>query len=159
MVVSRIRQVQVEDLLGREPVKVNIGAMAGYLSERTVLVTGAGGSIGSELCRQIAQFNPSRLILLGHGENSIYEIHRELATDFGGLELVPVIADVKDDPAISTIFDYYRPRVVFHAAAHKHVPLMEDNPAEAVKNNVLGTEMWPGRPALSGGDLHLDLHR
>ncbi len=137
--VSRIRQVQVEDLLGREPVKVNLTAMAGYLSERAVLVTGAGGSIGSELCRQIAHFNPSQLILLGHGENSIYEIHRELVTDFGGLELVPVIADIRDDAAISAIFDHYRPRVVFHAAAHKHVPLMEDNPAEAVKNNILGT--------------------
>ncbi len=139
VVVSRIRQVQVEDLLGREPVKVNLNSMAGYLSERTVLVTGAGGSIGSELCRQIARFAPARLVLLGHGENSIYDIHQELLANFTGLDLVPVIVDIKDEPAINSVFSCYRPRVVFHAAAHKHVPLMEDNPAEAVKNNILGT--------------------
>ncbi|HHX88041.1 MAG TPA: polysaccharide biosynthesis protein, partial [Firmicutes bacterium] len=139
VVVSQIRQVQVEDLLGREPVKVDLNSMSGYLSERVVLVTGAGGSIGSELCRQIARFTPKKLVLLGHGENSIYEIHQELLADFNGLELVPVIVDIKDDPAISSVFKRYRPQVVFHAAAHKHVPLMEDNPAEAVKNNILGT--------------------
>lgn len=139
VVVSQIRQVQVEDLLGREPVKVDLNSMSGYLSGRTILVTGAGGSIGSELCRQIARFAPNKLVLLGHGENSIYEIHQELLADFNGLELVPVIVDIKDDPAINPVFKHYRPQVVFHAAAHKHVPLMEDNPAEAIKNNILGT--------------------
>ncbi len=139
VVVSQIRRVQVEDLLGREPVKVNLSSMSGYLSGRTVLVTGAGGSIGSELSRQIARFGPERLILLGHGENSIYEIYQELRADFNGLKLAPVIADVRDYPAMEAAFECFRPRVVFHAAAHKHVPLMEDNPAEAVKNNILGT--------------------
>ncbi len=137
--VSRIRRVQVEDLLGREPVKVNLGSIADYLEGRTVLVSGAGGSIGSELCRQILQFAPKRLVLLGHGENSIYEIHRELQDYYSGLEIRPVIADIKDEQAMDAVFRKFCPGVVFHAAAHKHVPLMEDNPAEAVKNNILGT--------------------
>ncbi len=137
--VNQLREVQVEDMLGREPVELDLASMAGYLSGRIVLVTGAGGSIGSELCRQIARFEPSKLILLGHGENSIYEIRQELDLDMPAFELVSVIADVKDDVSILKIFQQYRPQVVFHAAAHKHVPLMEDNPAEAVKNNILGT--------------------
>ncbi len=137
--VSQIRRVQVEDLLGREPVKVNLNSIAGYLEGRTVLVTGAGGSIGSELCRQVLQFDPRRLVLLGHGENSIYEIHQELQEYYSGLEILPVIADIKDEKAMDDIFRSLCPQVVFHAAAHKHVPLMEDNPAEAVKNNILGT--------------------
>ncbi|MBP2017882.1 FlaA1/EpsC-like NDP-sugar epimerase [Symbiobacterium terraclitae] len=137
--VSQIRDVQIEDLLGREEVSVDLEAIAAYLSGETVLVTGAGGSIGSELCRQIAQFGPRRLVLLGHGENSIYDIHLELREKYPDLDLVPVIADVKDKARIDTVFDEFRPGVVFHAAAHKHVPLMEMNPTEAIKNNVFGT--------------------
>jgi FlaA1/EpsC-like NDP-sugar epimerase len=104
-----------------------------------VLVTGAGGSIGSELCRQIAHYAPHQLILLGHGENSIFEIHNELAARFPALLLSPVIADIRDSRRIATLFDCFTPEVVFHAAAHKHVPLMEQNPVEAVTNNVFGT--------------------
>ncbi|MDQ0285888.1 FlaA1/EpsC-like NDP-sugar epimerase [Desulfofundulus luciae] len=137
--VSQIRNVEVEDLLGREPVKVNLEEIAGYLEDRIVLVTGAGGSIGSELCRQIAQFNPRKLILLGHGENSIFEIHRELSQGYPELELAPAIVDVRDAASVNRLFVVHRPHVVFHAAAHKHVPLMEENAFEALKNNVWGT--------------------
>ncbi len=137
--VSQIREVRIEDILGREPVEVDLESIAGYLTGRTVLVTGAGGSIGSELCRQVAQFQPKALILLGHGENSIYQIHKELSGTYPELELKPVIVDVRDKVAVSRLFQLYKPGVVFHAAAHKHVPLMEYNAAEAVKNNVLGT--------------------
>lgn len=139
--VSQIRRLQVEDLLGREPVKVDLESMAGYLSGRVVLVTGAGGSIGSELCRQVLRFSPERLLMLGHGENSIYEIFQELSSAgvSGASVLAPLIADIKDEAAMAAIFEQYRPQVVFHAAAHKHVPLMEENPLEAVKNNISGT--------------------
>ena len=139
MELGPIRRVQVEDLLGREPVEVDLEAMAGYLASRNVLVTGAGGSIGSERCRQVARFSPERLILLGQGANSIYEIYQELRIDYSELELVPLIVDIKDYPALEAAFKSYRPQVVFHAAAHKHVPLMEANPAEAVKHNIVGT--------------------
>jgi FlaA1/EpsC-like NDP-sugar epimerase len=131
--------VEVEDLLGREPVKVNLEEMAGYLAGRVALVTGAGGSIGSELCRQIARFGPKKLVLLGHGENSIYNIHQELSARYPELDLVPAIVDVRDAPAVRRVFKVHQPGAVFHAAAHKHVPLMEENALEAVKNNVLGT--------------------
>lgn len=137
--VDPIREVQIEDILGREPVKVDLQAIAGYLSGEVVLITGAGGSIGSELCRQVASFQPKLLVLLGRGENSIYEIQYELSSSFPGVKLAQVIADVRDYAAIDHTFRKYRPTVVFHAAAHKHVPLMEVNPAEAVKNNVVGT--------------------
>ena len=137
--VSQIRDVQIEDILGRAEVKVDMEAIASYLAGETVLVTGAGGSIGSELCRQVARFGASRLVLLGHGENSIYEINLELREQFPGLELCPVIADVQDEARIKRIFEQFRPGVVFHAAAHKHVPLMEQNPEEAIKNNIFGT--------------------
>jgi FlaA1/EpsC-like NDP-sugar epimerase len=113
--------------------------MAGYLAGRTVLVTGAGGSIGAELCRQVARFGPRKLVLLGHGENSICDIHQELKDSYGELEPAPVVADIKDLAAIEGVFAKHCPQVVFHAAAHKHVPLMEENPVEAVKNNILGT--------------------
>ncbi|WXJ81344.1 UDP-N-acetyl-alpha-D-glucosamine C6 dehydratase [Moorella humiferrea] len=139
--VDPIREVRIEDILGREPVQVDLAAMAGYLAGETVLVTGAGGSIGSELCRQVAGFGPRLLILLGHGENSIYEIHQELSRSFPDIELVQAIVDVKDEAAVDQLFRQYKPAVVFHAAAHKHVPLMEMNPAEAIKNNVLGTRV------------------
>lgn len=135
-----IRDVEVEDLLGREPVELELELIADYVHEKIVLVTGAGGSIGSELCRQIAPFLPSKLLLLGHGENSIYQIDKELAISFPELTRVTIIADVQDRTRMEQIFEQYRPNVVFHAAAHKHVPLMELNPGEAVKNNVFGTK-------------------
>ena len=149
--VNQIRELQVEDLLDREPVKVDLDSMAGYLSGRTVLVTGAGGSIGSELCRQIARFKPRCLILLDHCENAIYEIHRELGEQNPECELVPVVADIRDKQAMDNLFAGLRPQVVFHAAAHKHVPLMEDNPAAALKNNVLGT--WNVARAAHDGQI------
>lgn len=138
--VQHIRQVEVEDLLGREPVKLDMEGIARYVTDKTILVTGAGGSIGSELCRQIARFQPKKLLLLGHGENSIYAIESELKTNFPQLTLAPVIADVQDRQRVDEVFAKYRPEIVFHAAAHKHVPLMEANPGEAVKNNILGTK-------------------
>lgn len=137
--VSQVREVRVEDILGREPVEVDLDSIAGYLAGKTILVTGAGGSIGTELCRQAAKFKPRQLILLGHGENSIYDICQELKLSFRDLEIIPVICDVKDGVTINALFQKYRPEVVFHAAAHKHVPLMEQYPWEAVKNNILGT--------------------
>lgn len=137
--VSQIRDVQIEDVLGREEVKVDLEAIAAYLAGETVLVTGAGGSIGSELCRQVARFGPKQLILLGHGENSIYEIDLELRGKYPAIDIRPIIADIQDEARIRRVFEQYRPGVVFHAAAHKHVPLMEHNPEEAIKNNVFGT--------------------
>lgn len=138
--VNAIRDVSIADLLGREPVELDISGIKGEIEGRTVLVTGAGGSIGSEICRQIIQFNPTTLLLLGHGENSIYLIERELRALQTSINLVPVIADVQDRMRLEDIFAQHRPDVVFHAAAHKHVPLMEANPYESVKNNVYGTK-------------------
>ncbi|MFY9123589.1 MAG: nucleoside-diphosphate sugar epimerase/dehydratase [Limnochordia bacterium] len=135
--VSKIREVQIEDLLGRDPVKVNIAGMSAYLSGRKVLVTGAGGSIGSELCRQIAKLKPEVLLLVDHGENNLYEIEMELKA--ARVPLVALVKDIKDGRAVRDVFQRYKPDVVFHAAAHKHVPLMEHNPEEAIKNNVYGT--------------------
>ena len=137
--IQQIRDVQVEDLLGRDPVHTDLQGIANYVEGKTVLVTGAGGSIGSELCRQIAKFKPKQLLLLGHGENSIYTIEMELRQNYPSLRLEPIIADVQDRDRIEQVFEIHRPQVVFHAAAHKHVPLMERNPAEAIKNNVFGT--------------------
>lgn len=138
--VQQLRNVQVEDLLGREPVKLGIEEIAGYLKGKRVLVTGAGGSIGSELCRQIAKMSPSSLTLLGKGENSIYEIHSELKEKYKKISIEPIIADVRDKERIHAIFAEVKPQVVFHAAAHKHVPLMESQPIEAVRNNIFGTK-------------------
>jgi len=137
--VNMIRDVSVEDLLGREPVQLDIEDISGYLLNQVVLVTGAGGSIGSELCRQIIRFSPEKLLLLGRGENSIYEIELELRKNYPEVHIEPIIADVQDKRRLVDIFKKYSPQVVFHAAAHKHVPLMEANPLEAVKNNILGT--------------------
>ena len=137
--VSNLRPVQLEDLLRREPVRVDLEEIAAYLSEMTVLVTGAGGSIGSELCRQVAAVGPKKLVLLDHCENSIHSIWLELTEKFPGVPLALEIADVRDKPRVESLFHTHRPAVVFHAAAHKHVPLMELHPAEAVKTNVFGT--------------------
>jgi len=137
--VNRLREVDITDLLRREPVRVNDEAVGAALEGRRVLVTGAGGSIGRELCRQIARRNPSKLILLGHGENSIFETLLELNQDYPALPLLPVIADIRNLERLAQIFKQHMPQVVFHAAAHKHVPLMEANIVEAVTNNVIGT--------------------
>ena len=139
--VSKLRDVQIEDLLGREPIKLDDTAVSKYIKDKTVLITGAGGSIGSEICRQVARMQPKKMLLLGKGENSIYEINQELQGSFPEIKKVPIIADVRDRERIKGIMDYFKPQVVFHAAAHKHVPLMEYQPIEAVKNNVLGTKV------------------
>jgi len=136
---ASIRDIRIEDLLRRAPVETDLSAVQTIVTGRCVLVTGAGGSIGSELCRQIAQLGPARLILLGHGENSIFDIQHELLGRFPALALTAVIADIRDQPRITHLFAQHTPDVVFHAAAHKHVPLMEDNVVEAVTNNVAGT--------------------
>ncbi|ACB86060.1 polysaccharide biosynthesis protein [Natranaerobius thermophilus] len=138
--INHLREVEIEDLLKRDPIELDINQIAGYLTNKVVLVTGAGGSIGSELVRQIANFNPQTILLLGHGENSIFEIYREMVEKFPKNRLVPIIADVKDREKIFQIAKDYEPDVVFHAAAHKHVPLMEQNPEEAIKNNIYGTK-------------------
>lgn len=137
--VQRFRPVNVTDLLARPPVQTDCSEVAALMAGHCVLVTGAGGSIGSELCRQIARCEPSTLVLLGHGENSIYRIHNELRERFPDLALHPVIADVRDAGRVDQVFAEYRPEIIFHTAAHKHVPLMEVNPLEAVTNNVGGT--------------------
>lgn len=137
--VSKLRNVQIEDLLGRDPVQVNIDEIIGYVKGKTVLVTGGGGSIGSELCRQIAAHEPARLLILDIYENSAYEIQQELKGKYPELELVVLIASVRNTARLDKIFSEYRPDIVYHAAAHKHVPLMEDSPNEAIKNNVFGT--------------------
>jgi FlaA1/EpsC-like NDP-sugar epimerase len=137
---GQIRPVQVEDLLGREPVEVDLHAVASYLVDATVLVTGAGGSIGSELCRQIARIGCKRLILVERGETALFEIERELVAERGFAPSVPVLADVADRERMRRVFERYRPAVVFHAAAYKHVPLMEANPLESVRNNTLATK-------------------
>lgn len=139
--VSKLRDVEIEDLLGRDPVKLDNTAVSAYIKDKVVLITGAGGSIGSEICRQVAKMQPKKMLLLGKGENSIYEIHQELLNSYPELKKVPIIADVRDRERINGIMDYFKPQVVFHAAAHKHVPLMEYQPIEAVKNNVLGTKV------------------
>ncbi|RAS82299.1 hypothetical protein A3864_01975 [Priestia endophytica] len=139
--VNQFRDVQVEDLLGRDPVELDINSISKKIKGRTILVTGAGGSIGSEICRQVCKFEPKKLLLLGHGENSIYAIDMELRNKHGQeFEIIPVIADIQDRERIMQVMQDHCPDVVYHAAAHKHVPLMEYNPKEAVKNNVIGTK-------------------
>ncbi len=137
--VSQLRDVQIEDLLGREPVNLNIEEICGYIQNETVLVTGGGGSIGSELCRQIARFNPRKLLILDIYENNAYDLQQELLMTHPELDHEVIIASVRDRARLEQIFEQYRPSAVFHAAAHKHVPLMEHNPSEAIKNNVFGT--------------------
>ena len=137
--VTDIKDVSIDDLLGREQVKVNLDEIMGYIEGKTVLVTGGGGSIGSELCRQIASHNPRELIILDIYENNAYDIQQELVRKLPNIKLSTLIASVRDKVKIDYIFEKYKPQIVFHAAAHKHVPLMEDSPNEAVKNNVGGT--------------------
>ncbi|MBK1407223.1 polysaccharide biosynthesis protein [Staphylococcus hominis] len=138
--VNQLKKVEVEDLLGRDPIELDMTSISKELTHKTILVTGAGGSIGSEICRQICKFTPNRIILLGHGENSIYHIHQELTGLYKEeIEVIPIIADIQDKKRMKDVIQTYKPYVVYHAAAHKHVPLMEYNPQEAIKNNVLGT--------------------
>lgn len=139
-ILTQVRDVQVEDLLGREPIKVNLDEITGYLTNKTVLVTGGGGSIGSELCRQIAGAKPRKLIIFDIYENNAYEIEQELKRKYqNDLDLLVLIGSVRDKVKVEDLFSKYRPDIVFHAAAHKHVPLMETSPNEAIKNNVFGT--------------------
>ncbi len=138
--VSALREVRIEDLLKRAPIETDVGGVRALVEGQTVLVTGAGGSIGSELCRQLASLRPARIVLLGRGENSIFEIQQELRTGFPTLKTVPVVLDVRDRDAMADVVITYQPAVIFHAAAHKHVPLMEENVLEALRNNVLGTQ-------------------
>lgn len=137
--VSKLRKVEIEDLLGREPIRLQMDSIMGYVSGKTVLITGGGGSIGSELCRQIAANQPKRLIIVDIYENNAYDIQQELKRDYPKLDLIVLIASVRNTHRINAIFETYRPEIVYHAAAHKHVPLMEDSPNEAIKNNVFGT--------------------
>lgn len=136
--ISQIRDVEVEDLLGRDPVKVDLESMSDYVKDHVVLVTGAGGSIGSELCRQLVKFSPKTLLLLDVCENNVYDIEMTLK-NMTTVPVVPLVKDVKDSAGINQVFSKYKPTVIFHAAAHKHVPLMEANPEEAIKNNCMGT--------------------
>ena len=137
--VSRLREVDITDLLRREPAQIDNRQIGAFLGNRRVLITGAGGSIGLELCRQVARWGPSALIILGHGENSIFETLLEMEENFPSLPIHPVIADIRDLDRLTVVFDQLRPQVIFHTAAHKHVPLMEANIEEAITNNVLGT--------------------
>lgn len=139
--VNQLKKVDVEDLLGREPVELDMALISKELSHKTILVTGAGGSIGSEICRQVCKFEPSKIILLGHGENSVYLINQELTNLYNNkIEIIPLIADVQNKVRLQEVMLKYKPYVVYHAAAHKHVPLMEANPFEAMRNNILGTK-------------------
>jgi FlaA1/EpsC-like NDP-sugar epimerase len=139
--IYQVREVQVEDLLKRDPIELDLSAITEEFEGRTILITGAGGSIGGELCRQLTPFKPNKLLLLGHGENSIFEIYNELARKFPDVSAVPVVGDVKDARKIGKIFEKHKPSIVFHAAAHKHIGLMESNIEEAIKNNVTGTRV------------------
>ena len=140
--VSQLKDVEIEDLLGREPVELDNHAIKKDISDKTIMVTGAGGSIGSELCRQLMKFKPEKLILVGHGEYSIYRIDMELkeVCKEMGISIIPIIGDIRDKNRMFEIVEMYQPSIIYHAAAHKHVPLMEFNPHEAVKNNILGTK-------------------
>ncbi len=139
--LSRARNVAIEDLLRRDPVTLDSDAIGGSIEGRSLLVTGAGGSIGSELCRQVAKFQPSKLVLVEQAENALFQVHRELTASFPDLCIVPAIADITDKVRMERLFEAHRPFIVLHAAAHKHVPMMEWNPGEATKNNVFGTKV------------------
>ena len=148
--VSKLRDVEVEDLLGRDPIEVDMDSILGYVKGKRVLVTGGGGSIGSELCRQIASHQPSMLLILDIYENSVYDVQQELQTRYPELELVVLIASVRNTNRMNWIFEHYQPEIVYHAAAHKHVPLMETSPNEAIKNNVFGTWKTAYAAAMNG---------
>lgn len=148
--VSKLRDIEIEDLLGRDPIAIDLDSILGYVQNQTVLVTGAGGSIGSELVRQIASHKPKQLVILDIYENSIYEVQQEIKNKYPELDLVVLIASVRNTNRMNWIFDYYKPDIVYHAAAHKHVPLMEDSPNEAIKNNVFGTFKVAQAAAMSG---------
>ncbi|MGN0380504.1 MAG: polysaccharide biosynthesis protein, partial [Suilimivivens sp.] len=148
--VSKLRDVEVEDLLGRDPIEVDMDSILGYVKGKRVLVTGGGGSIGSELCRQIASHQPSMLLVLDIYENSVYDVQQELQTRYPELELVVLIASVRNTNRMNWIFEHYQPEIVYHAAAHKHVPLMETSPNEAIKNNVFGTWKTAYAAAMNG---------
>jgi FlaA1/EpsC-like NDP-sugar epimerase len=137
--LSAIRDVDIEDLLRRDPVQLDIGAIADFVKARTILITGAGGSIGSELCRTVCRFGAATLILVEQAENNLFQIHSELTQHFSAIKVIPCLADICDAARMRQIFSLYRPTIVLHAAAHKHVPMMEWNSGEAIKNNVLGT--------------------
>lgn len=137
--IAKLREVEIEDLLGRDPVETNLASVLQYVRDKRVLITGGGGSIGSELCRQIAAHHPKQLVIVDIYENSAYDIQQELKRDYPNLNLVVLIGSVRNTHRINSIFETYRPEVVYHAAAHKHVPLMETSPNEAIKNNVFGT--------------------
>ncbi|MDQ3129851.1 MAG: polysaccharide biosynthesis protein [Acidobacteriota bacterium] len=139
--VSRLRDVQIEDLLGRDPIQLDNKNLHEFLSGKVVLVTGAGGSIGSELVRQVTNYQPAQILLIERAEFSLFQIERELARDFSDVKFVPLIADIGDEARMREIFEQFRPQVIFHAAAHKHVPLMEANCCEAIKNNILATKL------------------
>ncbi len=148
--VSSMRSVKIEDLLGREPIKVNLDEIFKFLTDKVILVTGGGGSIGSELCRQIAAHKPKLLIIFDIYENNAYDIEQELRTDYPGLNLLVLIGSVRDSRRINSVFETYHPEIVYHAAAHKHVPLMEDSPCEAIKNNAIGTYKTAHAAMLNG---------
>ncbi len=148
--VSKLRDVEVEDLLGRDPISVDLDSILGYVQGKVVLVTGGGGSIGSELCRQIATHRPRQLVIVDIYENSVYDIQQELKQKYPDLDLVVLIASVRNTNRMNYIFSKYKPHIVYHAAAHKHVPLMEDSPTEAIKNNVFGTFKTAQAAAMSG---------
>ena len=150
--VSKLRDVEVEDLLGREPIRVDIDSILGYVQNKVVLVTGGGGSIGSELCRQIAGHRPAQLIVFDIYENNAYDLQQELKEKFPELNLTVLIGSVRNTNRINAVFETYHPDIVYHAAAHKHVPLMEDSPNEAVKNNVFGT--W--KTAMAAAENHAE---
>lgn len=137
--IGKLRDVEITDLLGRDPIQVNLDEIMGYVEQKVIMVTGGGGSIGSELCRQIAMYNPKQLIIFDVYENNAYEIQQELKRHHPELNLVVLIGSVRNTHRMETVFEKYRPDIVYHAAAHKHVPLMEDSPNEAIKNNVFGT--------------------
>lgn len=138
--ITKVRDVQIEDLLGREPIKMNLDDMNGIIKDKIIMVTGGGGSIGSELCRQIVKYEPKQLVLIDIYENNVYDIQQEIKRHFPEIDLKVLIASVRDEHKMDKIFEQYKPEIVFHAAAHKHVPLMEDSPCEAIKNNVFGTQ-------------------
>ena len=137
--ISHVRQLKLEDLLGREPIVINDEEVAKLIADKNIMVTGAGGSIGSELCRQLAYYKPSMLYLVGHGENSIYKISNELSLKFPELKIIKIIVDIRHEIHLDSIFKEYQPRIIFHTAAHKHLPLMEENIKESISNNVIGT--------------------